>query len=29
VALDRIRRMAARTFADGFSLRKKKEDGDG
>ena len=29
LALDRIRGMAARSFADAFTLRKKKEDGDG
>ena len=29
VAMDKIRGMAARTFADAFTLKKKKEDGDG
>lgn len=29
VALDRIRSMAARSFADAFTIRKKKEDDDG
>jgi len=29
IALDRIRGMAARSFADAFTLRKKKDDGDG
>ncbi len=29
VAMDRIRGMAARTFADAFQLRKKKDDDDG
>ncbi len=29
IALDRIRGMAARSFADAFALRKKKDDGDG
>ena len=29
IALDRIRGMAARSFADAFTLRKKKEDSDG
>ena len=29
VALDRIRGMAARSFADAFTLRKKKDGGDG
>lgn len=29
VALDRVRGMAARSFADAFTLRRKKEDGDG
>jgi hypothetical protein len=29
IALDRIRGMAARSFADAFTLRKKKDNGDG
>jgi hypothetical protein len=29
IALDRLRGMAARAFADAFTLRKKKDDGDG
>jgi hypothetical protein len=29
IAMDRIRGMAARSFADAFNLRKKKGDGDG
>ena len=29
IAMDRIRGMSARSFADAFSLRKKKKDGDG
>ena len=29
IAMDRIRGMAARSFADAFTLRKKKDDSDG
>jgi hypothetical protein len=29
IAMDRIRGMAARSFADAFSLRKKKDENDG
>lgn len=29
IAMDRIRSLAARSFADAFTLRKKKDDGDG
>lgn len=29
IAMDRIRGMAARSFADAFTLRKKKDGGDG
>lgn len=29
IAMDKIRGMAARTFADAFKLRKKREDDDG
>lgn len=29
IAMNKIRGMAARTFADAFQLRRKKEDGDG
>lgn len=29
ISVDRIRSMAARTFADAFQLRRKKEDDDG
>lgn len=29
IAMEKIRSMAARTFADAFHIRRKKEDGDG
>jgi hypothetical protein len=29
IAMDRIRGMAARSFADAFTIRKKKDEGDG
>lgn len=29
IAMDRIRGMAARTFADAFTIKRKKGDGDG